>query len=61
MTKNFLSWMSAGVGAILASALQYFTAGNVLTLKSVGAFVGTAILLRAASWVVANYGPKPAV
>jgi len=59
MTKNFLSWMSAGIGAILASTLSYFMSGNPVTFKSVVTVLGTALLLRAASWVVANFGPKP--
>lgn len=59
MTKNFLSWMAAGVGAILAAALQYFTSGGELSVKSVAAFVGTALLLRAANWVVSTFGPRP--
>ena len=60
MGKQFLSWMAAGIGAILASALQYFTSGHVLTVSSLLTLVGTALLLRAANWVVATFGPKPA-
>lgn len=57
MTKNFLSWISAGLAAIFAAALQYFTSGHELTLKAAGVFVGTALLVRAAQWVIATFGP----
>jgi hypothetical protein len=59
MGKNFLSWMAAGLGALLSSVLQYFTAGNVVTVKSFAVFVGSWALFRAAQWVIANLGPKP--
>ena len=60
MGAAFLKWMSAGLGAIFASALSYFMSGNVFTVKSALTFIGTALLLRAASWIVSTFGPKPA-
>lgn len=60
MTKNFLSWMAAGLGAIVVATYTYFTSGHVITFKAVIGFVASAVLIRAVNWVVANYGPKPA-
>jgi hypothetical protein len=59
MGKNFLSWMAAGIGALLASALQYFASGQAVSLKAVAVFIGTGLLVRAANWVVSTFGPKP--
>lgn len=59
MTKNFLSWMASGLAGIAVSVYTYFTSGHELSLKSVLSFVASAVLVRAAQWVVANLGPKP--
>lgn len=60
MGKNFISWMAAGVGGILAAAVQVLTAGGSIDLKAAGTAALTAVLLRAANWVIATFGPKPA-
>lgn len=60
MPKQFLSWMAAGLGGILAAALVQFQSGTPLTAKAVLSFVGAALAVRAANWVVAVFGPKPA-
>lgn len=56
--KQFLGWMAAGIGGILAAALAQFTSGTPLTAKSALTFLGAAVLVRAANWVVSNLGPK---
>ena len=60
MGKSFLSWMAAGLGGILAAALIHFQSGAPLDLKAVAGFIGAALLVRAANWIVATLGPKPA-
>lgn len=60
MPKAFLSWMAAGLGGIVAAALVHFSSGTPVTLKSLVGFVGAAIAVRAANWIVATFGPKPA-
>lgn len=61
MGKAFLQWMAAGVGGILAAALAHFTSGAPLTFTTLLTFVGAAVLVRAANWVIAFLGPKPVV
>ena len=60
MGKQFLSWMAAGLGAIAVATYNYFTSGHEITLKTVVAFIATALLVRAVNWVVATFGPQPA-
>lgn len=60
MTKNFLSWMAAGLAGIAVATYTYFTSGHAVSFKAVAGFVVAAILVRAANWVVATLGPKPA-
>jgi len=57
MNKNFWSWMAAGVGSLVLSIANYLTSGQSISAKSVGLFIGGAVLLRAANWVIANVGP----
>jgi hypothetical protein len=59
MGKQFLSWMAAGLAGIAVAAYQFIQAGGPVTLKAVGGFVLTALIVRAANWVVATFGPKP--
>lgn len=59
MGKAFLQWMAAGLGGIVAAALVYYQSGAVLTVKSVLGFVGAALAVRAANWIIATLGPKP--
>lgn len=61
MGKQFLSWMAAGLAGIAVAAWQHFQAGVPVSAKTVIGFVGAAVLVRAANWVVATFGPKPAV
>lgn len=59
VAKAFLQWMASGLGGIVAAALVYYQSGAVLTLNSVLSFVGAALAVRAANWVIATLGPKP--
>ena len=59
MLKNLLSWLAAGVGGILSQVFALLQGGNV-NLKIVLNAVAIAVLLRAANWVIATFGPKPA-
>ena len=61
MGKQFLAWMSAGLAGIAVAAYQYFAAGQAVSLKSVLTFVASALLVRASNWVIATFGPKPAI
>lgn len=59
MGKSFLSWMAAGLAGIAVAAYTYVTTSGGVTLKSVVGFVAAALLVRAANWAVATFGPKP--
>lgn len=59
MGKQFLSWMAAGLAGIAVAAYQHFAGGVAIDLKAVAGFVAAALLVRAANWVVATFGPKP--
>jgi hypothetical protein len=59
MGKQLLSWMAAGLAGIAVATYQYFTSGHALTAKALAGFVASALLVRAANWIVANLGPKP--
>ena len=61
MGKQFLSWMAAGLGGILSQVFAMIQVGGGVTVKLVLNAVIVAVLLRAANWVVATFGPKPAV
>jgi hypothetical protein len=58
--KNFLSWIAAGLGGIIAAGVQALQSGGGVNLKAAGSAVLVALLLRAANWVIATLGPKPA-
>lgn len=60
MGKAFLSWMAAGLGGILVAALGFIQSGGPVTVTTVLTFVGSALLVRAANWIVATLGPQPA-
>ena len=60
MTKNFLSWMASGLAGIAVAVYTYFTSGHELSLKAAAGLVVSALLVRAAQWVVANLGPHQA-
>lgn len=60
MGKAFVQWMAAGIGGILAAAVQVLTSGGGINLKAAGVALLTAVVLRAANWVVSYFGPKPA-
>lgn len=60
MGKAFLSWMAAGLAGIAVAAYQHFTTGAPVNAKAVIGFVAAALLVRAANWIVATFGPKPA-
>lgn len=57
MTKNLLSWMAAGLATILVATLNYVLGNPGIGVKAVLIFVGSALLVRVANWVVANFGP----
>lgn len=57
--KELIKWMAAGLAGIALATWQHFQAGTPVSLKLVVAFVASALLVRAANWVVANVGPKP--
>ena len=59
MGKAFLQWLSAGLAGIAVATYQYFTSGHAVTVKAVVGFVATALLVRAANWVIATFGPQP--
>ena len=59
MGKAFLSWMAAGVGGLLSQVFAAIQAGGATPKLLLNAAV-VAILLRAANWVIATFGPKPA-
>lgn len=59
MGKQFLSWMAAGLAGIAVAAYEFIEHGGAFTLKSIAGFVAAAVLVRAANWVVATFGPKP--
>ncbi len=61
MGKQFLGWLAAGLGGILTAAVAHFSSGAAFSLKDAGTFIGFALLVRAANWVVATLGPKYAV
>lgn len=58
MTKNLLSWMAAGLAAIVVATVNYVAVHPGLSLKAVALYVATALIVRAANWVIANYGPS---
>jgi len=58
--KQFLAWLAAGIGGIIAAGVQALQSGGGVNLKAAGTAVLVAVLLRAANWVVATFGPKPA-
>lgn len=60
MGKQFLAWLAAGIGGIIAAGVQALQSGGGVNLKAAGTAVLVAVLLRAANWVVATFGPKPA-
>lgn len=60
MGKQFLAWLAAGVGGIIAAGIQALQSGGGVNLKAAGSAVLVAVLLRAANWVIATFGPKPA-
>lgn len=60
MGKQFLSWMAAGLAGIAVGAYQFIEAHGAFNMKAVLGFVVSAVLVRAANWVVATFGPKPA-
>lgn len=60
MGKSFLSWMAAGLAGIAVAVYTYATTTGGVTVKSIVGFVAAALLVRAANWVVATFGPKPA-
>lgn len=60
MTKNLLSWMAAGLAALAAATVDYVVAHPGLSVKAVALYIATGLIVRAANWVVANLGPKPA-
>lgn len=59
MGKQFLSWMAAGLAGIAVATYEFIEHGTGLTVKTVVSFVLAAILVRAANWAVATFGPKP--
>lgn len=59
MTKNLLSWMAAGLAGIVVGTLNYVLAHPGLGFKAVLGFVGSALLVRVANWIVANFAPSP--
>lgn len=60
MSKNFLSWMAAGLAGIAVATYEHFSSGAAVSAKAVIGFVVAALLVRASSWVVATFGSKPA-
>ena len=60
MAREFAKWMQAGLAGILAAGLQVISSGGGLSAKAIGSAVLVAALVRAAGWVTATYGPKPA-
>ena len=60
MGKQFLAWMAAGVGGILSQVFAAIQSGGGFTPKAVLNAVIVAAILRAANWIIATFGPKPA-
>jgi len=58
--KELLKWMAAGLAGILMAGFQVVSSGGPVNIKAVGSAVLAAVLYRVGSFLVGQFGPKPA-